>query len=172
MLRRGAFVADVLYYLGDEVPAVAPSKHVRPSLGFGYDYDECNTEALLTCLKVQDGRLVARSGTSYKLLVLPDRPFLTLPAARKIKEFVQAGVPVIGPKPTRTPGLTDYPQCDKELKAIADELWDSGKVLAGKAENEVLAKLQATRISPSPAQRPMRCWTSSIAGTARWRSTS
>ena len=31
-------------------PSIVPSKHVRPSLGFGYDYDECNSEALLTCL--------------------------------------------------------------------------------------------------------------------------
>lgn len=141
MLRQGRFVGDVLYYLGDEPPVLVSPKHVRQTLGFGYDYDECNSEVLLQCLTTQDGKLVSRSGTSYRLLVLPERPFLTLSVARKIKEFVAAGVTVIGPKPRRTPGLSGYPQCDAELKAIADELWDGGKILSGQAEKDVLTKL-------------------------------
>ncbi len=141
LLQRGRFVADVLYYIGDEAPSLVTPKHIRDSLGFGYDYDACNSEVLLTRLSVKDGSLVTPEGLSYRVLVLPERPFLTLPVARKIKEFVQAGVAVIGPKPVRTPSLSGYPQCDAELKAIADELWDSGNILSDQAEKEVLAKL-------------------------------
>ncbi|MBM3890829.1 MAG: hypothetical protein FJ388_17095, partial [Verrucomicrobia bacterium] len=139
VLQRGRFVADVLYYIGDECPALVLSKHLRASLGFGYDYDECNTEILLTRLSVQAGRLVTPDGMSYRLLVLPERPFLTVPVARKIRELVQAGATVLGPKPVRTPGLTGYPRCDAELKVITAELWDTGKVIADKPEKTVLA---------------------------------
>ena len=141
MLQRGRFVGDVLYYIGDEAPAMVVSKHVRDTLGFGYDYDECNSEALLTRLSVKNGRIVTPDGVSYRLLVLPERPFLTLAVANKIKELVMAGATVIGPKPVRTPGLTGYPQCDAQLKAIADELWDQRKIISGQTEKEVLARM-------------------------------
>ncbi len=50
MLQQGLFVADVLYYNGDEAPNFVPPKNIDPSRGFGYDYDVCNTEILLTRL--------------------------------------------------------------------------------------------------------------------------
>ena len=78
---------------------------------------------------------------------------------------------MIGPKPTRTPGLSGYPQCDAELKAIADELWDGGKVLSRKnGKGQLLARL-AIRLWTSLFRRPSptRCWTSSIARTAMRR---
>ncbi len=142
MLQRGRFVADALYYIGDEVPALMHAKHIPDSLGFGYDYDDCNSEALLTRIAVKDGRLVTPDGMSYRLLVLPKRPTMTLAVAEKIRDLVAAGATVLGPvKPLRTPGLSGYPQCDAELKRIADELWDSGKIIAGKTAKEVLAAL-------------------------------
>jgi hypothetical protein len=48
---------------------------------------------------------------------------MTLADARKVKELVEAGATVIGPKPTRSPSLTGYPACDDEIKSIATELW-------------------------------------------------
>ena len=43
--------------------------------------------------------------------------------ARKIKALVQAGATVAGPKPQSDPGLRNYPQCDAEVKQLADEVW-------------------------------------------------
>ena len=142
LLQRGRFMADLLYYIGDEAPAVIEAKRIREGGRFGYDYDDCNSEALLTRFTVEDKRLVTPDGVSYRVLVLPERRTMPLAVARKIREFVQAGVVVVGPKPFRTPGLTGYPQCDRELKAIADELWDTGKVIANKTESEVLASMK------------------------------
>lgn len=139
LLQRGRFVADLLYYIGDEAPAVIEAKHIREGGRFGYDYDDCNSEALLKRFTVKDKRLVTPDGVSYRVLVLPQRRTMPLPVAKKIREFVNAGAVVVGPKPLRTPGLTGYPQCDRELKAIADELWDTGKVISDKTESEVLA---------------------------------
>ena len=151
LLRQGLFVADVLYYNGDEAPNFVPPKHIDPSRGFGYDYDVCNSEVLLTRLSVQDGRIVLPDGMSYRILVLPDRPVIPLNVAAKIQALVAAGATVLGPKPQRTPGLTGYPKSEQQLKKITDAVWGiepaspslehpygKGRVLGGVSIREVL----------------------------------
>jgi hypothetical protein len=153
MLQQGLFVADVLYYSGDEAPNFVPPKNIDPSRGFGYDYDVCNTEILLTRLSVKDGRIVLPDGMSYRVLVLPDRPVIPLSVTRKIQELVAAGATVTGPKPQRTPGLSDYPKSEQQLKTIANKVWGTktaspllqrsygkGRVVGGLSIREVLAK--------------------------------
>ena len=56
LLQQGHFVADVLFYYGDQGYNFVPPKHVDPSLGPGYDYDVTNEEVLLKRLQVRDGR--------------------------------------------------------------------------------------------------------------------
>jgi hypothetical protein len=145
LLRQGLSIADVLYYSGDEVPNYVPPKHIDPSRGFGYDYDTCNTEILLTRLSVKDGRIVLPDGISYRMLVLPERPVIPLAVAEKIDQLVSAGATVLGPRPVRTPGLTGYPQSEARLKAIAEKLWDrqacgKGRVVYGPTIRETLEK--------------------------------
>jgi hypothetical protein len=123
LLRDGLFVADVLYYNGDWAPNIVEPKHVDPSLGKGFDYDACNAEVLLTRLSVKDKRLVLPDGMSYRLLVLPERTAMPVEVVAKIRDLVKAGATVAGPKPDRAPGLKDYPKCDHQVKAIADEVW-------------------------------------------------
>jgi hypothetical protein len=150
MLQQGVFVADVLYYNGDEAPSFVPPKNIDPSRGFGYDYDVCNTEILLTRLSVKDGRVVLPDGMSYRILVLPDRPVIPLSVAVKIEELVASGATVIGPKPRRTPGLANYPESEQKLSQIADRVWGTetsssihkygnGYVIIGSTIREVLA---------------------------------
>lgn len=143
MLQQGLFVADVLYYNGDEAPNFVPPKNIDPSRGFGYDYDVCNTEILLARLSVKGQRIVLPDGMSYRVLVLPDRPVMPLAAMEKIEELVRAGATVIGPKPQRTTGLTGYPQSEQRLKTIADALW--GPEIEGKNDGKA---------STAAAERP------------------
>jgi hypothetical protein len=123
LLSQGLFVADVLYYNGDGAPNLVEPKHVDPSLGKGYDYDVCNAEVLLTRVSVEDGRIILPDGMSYRVLVLPDRKSMPVEILARIKELVEAGATVIGPRPEKDPGLKNYPQCDERLKAMASELW-------------------------------------------------
>lgn len=123
LLQSGRFVADVLYYNGDGAPNIVRQKHVPDDLGPGYDYDVCNTEVLLTRLAVEDRYLVLPDGVRYRALVLPESQTMTVEVARKLRELARAGATIIGPKPVRAPGLKNYPQCDRELRAIAAELW-------------------------------------------------
>ena len=70
----------------------------------------------------------------------------------KIKELVQGGVTVIGPRPLTDTGLKDYPKCDEQIKTVAAELWGdsadekikgrkvgAGRVVWGKSAREMLA---------------------------------
>lgn len=43
----------------------------------------------------------------------------------KIKELVGQGAVVLGPKPNRSPSLANFPEADKKVKNMANELWGS-----------------------------------------------
>ena len=151
LLQQGSFVADVLFYNGDACPNFVPPKHVDPSLGPGYDYDVCNSEIILTRLAVKDGRIVLPDGMTYRLLVLPESTTMPVEVIAKLKELVAAGMTLIGTRPDQAPGLKDYPDCDRQVKAMADELWGDcdgstvkehafgkGRVVSGKPIRELL----------------------------------
>jgi hypothetical protein len=124
LLRQGWFVADVCYYYGEDVPGFVPAKtHMNPALPAGYDCDTLNAEVLLERVSVRDGRLVLPDGMSYRILVLPNRPAMSPRVLRKIQSLVEQGATVVGPRPTRAPGLTGFPQCDSEIQSMAAELW-------------------------------------------------
>ena len=110
-------------------------------LGPGYDYDVITEETVLTALAVKDGRLVLPSGMSYRLLVLAPREVISLPVLRRIRELVEAGATVIGPKPQRASGLTGYRDSDAEVRTIADALWTGrvgkGRIIADRTAREV-----------------------------------
>lgn len=150
MLQRGKFVADALYYYGDNVPNFSQLRSSDPAkLKAGYDYDVISADAILSRLTVKDGRLVLPDGMSYRVLVLPPRTAISLPVLRKIDQLVNAGATVIGPKPTQATGLTDYPKSDDEVKSIADRLWN-GKTGAGRVISDKTAReaLEADGIGP------------------------
>jgi hypothetical protein len=123
LLQQGLFVADVCYYYGDDVPNFVPLKHIPPELGAGYDYDEVNSDVILNRMAVKDGRITLPDGMSYRLLVLPEWKSIRLDVLRKIAQLVSEGATVVGPKPERALGLSDYPRSDQMVKELADELW-------------------------------------------------
>ena len=152
MLQQGLFVADACYYYGDHVPNFSQLKRSDPARVLpGYDYDVATEEVLLTRMSVRAGRIVLPDGMSYGVLVLPERTNISLPVLRKLKELVKAGATVIGPKPSETHSLTDYPKCDVEVARLANELWGEasrassvdrrfgqGRVVYGRTAREVL----------------------------------
>lgn len=123
LLQQGYFVADVCYYYGDHGFNFVGPKRVDPSLGFGYDYDVIDREALLGRLSVRDGRLALPDGTSYAVLVLPDRPDIDPDVLRRVEKWVAEGATVVGPKPSRATGLADHHARDRQVREIADRLW-------------------------------------------------
>ena len=72
---------------------------------------------------VKQGNIVLPSGRSYRVMVLPDTPNMLPRVAQKLEELVSAGAVVIGPRPTASPSLTDYPQCDSTVASIGKKVW-------------------------------------------------
>jgi hypothetical protein len=153
LLQQGKFVGDVCYYYGDHAPNFVKPKHIDPSLGYGFDYDVTNSEVILTRMNTRNGKIILPDGMSYELLVLPDQDDANPEVLEKLTELVKKGATIVGPKPTRSNGLTDYPHRDEKVKALADELWGScngkeskensygkGKVIWGKDLKEILAE--------------------------------
>ncbi|HWD94547.1 MAG TPA: glycosyl hydrolase [Verrucomicrobiae bacterium] len=142
MLQQGVPVADVAYYYGDHVPNFAQLRKSDPAReGDGYDYDVVTAEVMLNRLKASHGYFVLPDGVRYRLLVLPDRTIISLPVLRKLKEFADAGGTIIGTRPTAASGLAGFPKSDAEVKRLADELWGSGRIQAGRTAREELNDL-------------------------------
>jgi hypothetical protein len=142
MLQQGLPVADVAFFYGDHVPNFAQLRKSDPArLGAGYDYDVVTAEVLLNRMTVKAGRLVLPEGTSYRMLVLPDRQVISLPVLRKLKELAASGATLVGPKPRHSTGLEQFPTSDAEVAKLAEEVWGAqggGRVIADRTVREVL----------------------------------
>jgi hypothetical protein len=125
MLRQGTLVADLIYYIGVEVPVDTPvyPEQLKPTPPEGYYYDVANEEAILTRMKAQNGAIVLPDGLSYRVLILPEDKRLNVEVLRQVRDLVKEGIALVGPKPEANPGLTEYPNSDSELRQIADEVW-------------------------------------------------
>ena len=121
MLQQGQYVADAAYFIGEDAPKMTGV--VDPALPQGYSYDYINGDIIRSTLSVKDGKLVLPNGISYSILVLPKLETIRPELLSKIKQLVQNGAVVLGPKPTRSPSLKNYPEADKQVQAMADELW-------------------------------------------------
>jgi hypothetical protein len=124
LLQSGLFVGDLCYFCGEGAPNDLPARQgLRPPPPSGYDYDGCDADAIMTRMSVKDGKLALPDGMSYRVLVLPEQQTMTPALLRKIRDLVQAGATVVGPKPLRSASLQGFPDCDREVQALAQELW-------------------------------------------------
>jgi len=124
ILQQGLFQADVAIFAGERAPNNGGNRENAESEGIpaGIDYDYLNAEVLAEAT-VKNGRITLPSGMNYRLLVFRMSTTMTPEFARKVRELVQGGALVLGPKPKRSPSLAGYPDCDAEVRRIADEVW-------------------------------------------------
>jgi len=152
MLQQGKFVADILYYYGEDSNVTALFGSKLPDIPEGYRYDFLNSDALLNILSVSGGKIITPLGMNYMLLVLdPNSIHMPLPVLKKLRTLVQGGAIISGPKPVRSPSLSDD---QEEFNKIVNELWvnekgentvGKGKVLNGMTTDEAIKTL---KISP------------------------
>ncbi|MDO6429371.1 glycosyl hydrolase [Flavitalea sp. BT771] len=156
LLSQGLFVADVLYYYGDDVPSFVFIKEDVKDLAFGHDWDKCSKQALLNRVSVKDSQLQFPDGMRYRLLVLPDENAIDLAVLRKLETLVKDGLTIVAPRPAKATSLTGFPAADKEINAIAARMWGNidgvtitenkygkGSVIFGKDVNTVLKEQNA-----------------------------
>lgn len=150
MLQQGKFMADIIYYYGEDDNITALFLNKLPVIPAGYNYDFVNADALINVLSVnKKEEIITPSGMNYRVLVLDSNArYMSLPVLRKIRKMVEAGAVVVGKKPIATPSLSDD---QTQFKTIVDKLWGSetgenafgkGKVYAGQTISEVLTSLK------------------------------
>lgn len=167
LLQQGKFVADVVYYYGEDNNITGLFGAKLPDVPKGYNYDFINPHALLNLLSVKDGQLVTPSGMSYRVLHLDSNARkMSLPVLRKIARLVKAGATISGVKPERLASRTDSAE---EFKQLIREIWESGNnhVYTGKTLQQVLSAL---RIQPDFEVNKKRDDTELLYVHRRWRS--
>ena len=134
LLQQGKFVADVLYFYGENTNLTWQFKEKLPHIE-GYEFDFCNATALKS-MQVKNGKITAPSGASYSLLVLDESTKnMTLPVLKKVRDLVKAGAKVAGIKPVKSPSLSDN---DAEFQAIVNEIWGKNPQLETQNFTEIL----------------------------------
>jgi (4-O-methyl)-D-glucuronate---lignin esterase len=128
-----------------------------------YNFDGCPAELVLNEMTVRKGLLELPSGMKYRILVLPTynaggQPVMRLTESdeyvykptpmpevrtmtpsllRKVRDLVREGATVLGFRPVKSPSLADFPQCDVEVRQLADELWGVDAGIAGSGERRI-----------------------------------
>ncbi len=154
LLQQGVTVADVCFLAGEGAPYVfrppdSATTGNPPDHG-GYNFDGCAPETLLERAEVKAGQIIFPSGTSYRILVLPEQRIMTPALLTKIKSLVQAGATVFGPPPEKSPGLQNFPNCDVEIKKLAGEVWGDcdGKTIFSHNFGEGRVVWRETEVKP------------------------
>ncbi len=149
LLQQGKFVADAIFYKGDNLGDGEPRKMTHPTLGEGYDYDCSNADVLLTRMSFKDGRIVLPDGMSYRVLILPDDQPMALNALQKLADLIQAGATVVGPPPARLAGMPLQPDDERRFDALVAQLWGNAGRSADAAKRHIgagfLVSVQSAR---------------------------
>lgn len=81
--------------------------------------------------EVRDGKICFPQGAQYELLVMPDFERMTPELLSKIQSLVMDGAAIVGLPPKEAPGLSGYPDNDREVQRIAREMWGGGELPSG-----------------------------------------
>ncbi len=146
MLQQGKFVADIIYYYGEDSNITALFSARPPEIPAGYSFDYVNADALKNRLAVTNGQITTTSGMRYRVLALDaNSQHMSLGVLRKIRDMVNSGAVVVGPKPIDSPSQADD---QAEFQTIAGHLWGpgtgKGKVYGSSTIGEALAALKVS----------------------------
>lgn len=151
LLQQGNPVADVLWYLGDDLNHRPVQNAPFPN---GYDFDYLNQDVLLNRLSVVDGKLRNPEGTEWKVIWLPAEQCRRLapPTLARLQELLTAGATVIGQAPLENPSLVGGDSAGQDFLNLTTALWNGqaqgdrrigkGRLLWGEDLRASLAKLE------------------------------
>ncbi|WP_321346141.1 glycosyl hydrolase [uncultured Draconibacterium sp.] len=141
MLQQGKFVADIVYYYGEDNNITGLFGHEMPEIPQGYNLDFINPHALINLLEVDNGNLVTPSGMTYRMLVLDENTRrMSLSVLRKLAQLANDGAIIVGTRPEFKAGMQGE---QDEFDRLVKETWDSGKsnIYENKTIQQVLHSL-------------------------------
>lgn len=121
LFQQGRNVADILYLYGENTNITWVAREKLPEIPQGYEFDFVNATALKEAISPENGRLKAKSGNTYEVLMLDESTqVMTLGLLQKLKVLADAGVKIIGEMPKTSPSLGDNPA---EFQVLAQQIW-------------------------------------------------
>jgi len=129
MMQQGQAVADILYLTPEGAPMVftPPADALKENGAIpdkkSYGFDGCSPNMLMERATVENGKIVFPGASSYEMMVLPNFQTMTPELLKHIIALVKKGAKIIGTPPVKSPSLTNYPDCDKEVAELAQKLW-------------------------------------------------
>jgi hypothetical protein len=151
LLQQGRFVADILYFYGEDTNVTILFEKRAPDLPTGYDFDYINADGLIHELNAANGLITTKTGMKYQILALdPYSRHMSLPVLRALYALVQQGAVVAGPKPVGDPSLadnmTEFDKLNNELfgDGTGVQAVGKGKVFAGQNAAAALQALNST----------------------------
>lgn len=131
MMQQGQSVSDILYLTPEGAPMVftPPANALYKNEAIpdkkGYGFDGCSPKMLMDRATVENGKIVFPEASSYEILVLPNFETMTPELLKKIISLVERGAKMIGIPPVKSPSLVNYPDCDTQVRELAEKLWGS-----------------------------------------------
>jgi hypothetical protein len=187
LLQQGHFVADVLYFIGEETPDgaqyvrpnVSPDANPRiasydsPSIPAGYDFDLVNAEVLLHRTRIVDGKIVLDNGAAYKVLVIPDQlEALTPELASRLRDLVRDGMLLLSPRPAYSLGMRDLEKATQAFDAAVDDVWGDVPIPAegrGVGDGRVFSDVPVQHVLDAAGVQPdVTCATGRVDGQVAW----
>jgi hypothetical protein len=132
VLSQGTPVSDILYLTLEGAPNVftPPASALTGTDTMpdkrSWGFDGCSPLMLIKHAEVKNEKIVFPGGGSYKILVLPNTETMTPELIGKLKELLDGGAEIMGNEPIKSPSLVNYPECDEEVRRIAEKLWNPG----------------------------------------------
>lgn len=122
LLQQGKFVADIVYYYGEDNNITGLFGNGLPEIPHGFEFDFINPHALINLLSVENGKLITPSGMKYRVLAI-DKGVnrMSLVVLRKIAELARKGIVICGNKPKFKGSLQDN---QDEFNRLVDEVWN------------------------------------------------
>ena len=129
LLQQGRTVADILFLTPEGVPHIfLPPPSALQGGGFlpdrkGFDFDGVAPHKLIADADVVEGKITFPSGANYEIMVLPILETMTPQLLQKVEELLSKGATIVGPAPQRSPSLSNFPEADRKIKALAQKMW-------------------------------------------------
>lgn len=131
MMQQGQGVADILYLTPEGAPMIftPPADALEANEMIpdkkGYGFDGCSPKMLMERASVENRKIVFPGASSYEIMVLPNFETMTPELLEKIILLVEQGAKIIGLPPVKSPSLVNYPDCDTQVRKLAEKLWGS-----------------------------------------------
>ncbi len=121
MLQQGQMQADVLYYVGDQLPQYLEAGNAT-NVPKGYQIHVANYDILKNKIAIKNGKLTF-GNVEFSLLTLPENMGMELATLVRLEELVKAGLCVYGPKPTKQLSMYGIKNNAARFNKLIDDIW-------------------------------------------------